>query len=156
MYDKFYSVSALTSTKNAHLQVVLIGTLISVDQYLNVKLKGIRVADEKAHPQLGCMKNCFIRGSAVRYVYFIFTCQLWMIYCRHIQVHPDTCVRSRHGITSRCREERKYGSVELQIHMYLFLTILCPVCQSQSRLKIVHSILYLMVISALNFFPSIK
>eukprot|EP01035_Chromulina_nebulosa_P028505 gene28505-37631_t len=49
-------------------QVVLIGTLISVDQYLNVKLKAIRVADEKAHPQLGCMKNCFIRGSAVRYI----------------------------------------------------------------------------------------
>jgi U6 snRNA-associated Sm-like protein LSm2 len=46
--------------------VVITGILLSVDQYLNVKLKQINVVDADAHPQLASMKNCFIRGSAVR------------------------------------------------------------------------------------------
>ena len=48
----------------------LSGTLHSVDQYLNVKLEGVAVAEGGAdiYPQLVAVKNCFIRGSVVRYV----------------------------------------------------------------------------------------
>jgi U6 snRNA-associated Sm-like protein LSm2 len=48
--------------------VVMTGVLLSVDQYLNVKLKNVSVVNASAHPQLAAMKNCFIRGSAVRYL----------------------------------------------------------------------------------------
>mmetsp|Transcript_529 Transcript_529/g.1065 ORF Transcript_529/g.1065 Transcript_529/m.1065 type:complete len:94 (+) Transcript_529:64-345(+) len=48
--------------------VVITGVLLSVDQYLNVKLKDVQVVNSDAHPQLAALKNCFIRGSAVRYV----------------------------------------------------------------------------------------
>jgi U6 snRNA-associated Sm-like protein LSm2 len=46
--------------------VVLMGTLVSVDQYLNVKLANVKVVDTDRYPQLAAMKNCFIRGSVVR------------------------------------------------------------------------------------------
>ncbi len=46
--------------------IVMTGLLVSVDQYLNVKLKNVNVVDAHNHPQLAAMKNCFIRGSAVR------------------------------------------------------------------------------------------
>ena len=52
--------------------VVMTGVLLSVDQYLNVKLKNVAVVNASAHPQLAAMKNCFIRGSAVRYGLFSF------------------------------------------------------------------------------------
>ena len=52
--------------------VVLIGTLVSVDQYLNAKLKGIKAVNAEKHPQLVCMKNCFIRGSAIRFDSFSY------------------------------------------------------------------------------------
>lgn len=64
---KFFRKSRLFYYKLTNLQVVIIGTLVSVDQYLNVKLKQVKVVDSIAHPQLLSMKNCFIRGSAVRY-----------------------------------------------------------------------------------------
>lgn len=69
------------------------GTLHSVDQYLNVKLNNVRVINEQKYPHMvwfssarsnSCqlqlvgplktsslqmsVKNCFIRGSVVRYV----------------------------------------------------------------------------------------
>ncbi|KAK6780700.1 hypothetical protein RDI58_022884 [Solanum bulbocastanum] len=62
------------------------GTLHSVDQYLNIKLENTRVVDEDKYPHMEPMKmkmeaekrsekhdvrsvrNCFIRGSVVRYV----------------------------------------------------------------------------------------
>ena len=46
----------------------LIGTLHSVDQYLNIKLMGSRVLDQNRFPQLASVKTCFIRGSVIRYV----------------------------------------------------------------------------------------
>lgn len=52
--------------------VVMTGVLLSVDQYLNVKLKNVAVVNASAHPQLAAMKNCFIRGSAVRYSFISF------------------------------------------------------------------------------------
>lgn len=61
------------------------GTLKSVDQcvrprapsppmltrpprFLNIRLDGITVLDEARHPHMMAVKNCFIRGSVVRYV----------------------------------------------------------------------------------------
>ncbi|XP_072113499.1 smx5 isoform X1 [Mobula birostris] len=58
------------------------GTLHSVDQYLNIKLTDISVTDPEKYPHMGLflflhvdyspfqlsVKNCFIRGSVVRYV----------------------------------------------------------------------------------------
>lgn len=48
--------------------VVLRGTLHSVDQYLNVKLLQVAVVDKEKYPQLTTLKSCFIRGSVVRYI----------------------------------------------------------------------------------------
>lgn len=45
------------------------GTLVSVDQFLNIKLDDIKVTDETRYPHLISVKNCFIRGSVVRYVH---------------------------------------------------------------------------------------
>ncbi|PIK56864.1 putative U6 snRNA-associated Sm-like protein LSm2 [Apostichopus japonicus] len=42
------------------------GTLHSVDQFLNIKLTEITVTDPDKYPHMS--KNCFIRGSVVRYV----------------------------------------------------------------------------------------
>ncbi|CAD7002734.1 unnamed protein product [Ceratitis capitata] len=44
------------------------GTLHSVDQYLNIKLTDINVTDPDKYPHMLSVKNCFIRGSVVRYV----------------------------------------------------------------------------------------
>lgn len=49
------------------------GVLHSVDQYLNIKLAGIRVADPARHPHMASVRNCFIRGSVVRYVVVRFS-----------------------------------------------------------------------------------
>ena len=45
------------------------GTLTSVDQFLNVKLDNISVPDPDKYPQFLSIKNCFIRGSVVRYIH---------------------------------------------------------------------------------------
>jgi small nuclear ribonucleoprotein (snRNP)-like protein len=44
------------------------GTLHSVDQYLNIKLNNIRVVNQQKYPHMLSVRNCFIRGSVVRYV----------------------------------------------------------------------------------------
>jgi U6 snRNA-associated Sm-like protein LSm2 len=44
------------------------GTLVSVDQYLNIKLERVKVIDEEKHPHMRSVKDCFVRGSVVRYV----------------------------------------------------------------------------------------
>lgn len=44
------------------------GTLDSVDQYLNVKLNDISVPDPDKYPHMLSVRNCFIRGSVIRYV----------------------------------------------------------------------------------------
>ncbi|KAL5263412.1 hypothetical protein ACHWQZ_G008698 [Mnemiopsis leidyi] len=43
------------------------GTLHSVDQFLNIKLTDISVSDSDKYPHMLSVKNCFIRGSVVRY-----------------------------------------------------------------------------------------
>ena len=49
--------------------VIIRGTLQSVDQYLNVKLSDIEIDNPEKYPHLVSLKNCFIRGSVVRYVH---------------------------------------------------------------------------------------
>lgn len=44
------------------------GTLHSVDQFLNIKLNDISVPDPDKYPHMLSVKNCFIRGSVIRYV----------------------------------------------------------------------------------------
>ncbi|KAF9024835.1 U6 snRNA-associated Sm-like protein LSm2 [Hymenopellis radicata] len=44
------------------------GVLKSVDQFLNIRLDNIQVLDAARHPHMMAVKNCFIRGSVVRYV----------------------------------------------------------------------------------------
>ncbi|XP_058077828.1 sm-like protein LSM2 [Magnolia sinica] len=48
--------------------LAITGTLHSVDQYLNIKLENTRVVDEHKYPHMMSVRNCFIRGSVVRYV----------------------------------------------------------------------------------------
>jgi U6 snRNA-associated Sm-like protein LSm2 len=48
--------------------VVLTGTLHSVDQYLNVKLLNVKVVNPDQYPQLCSLQNTFVRGSVVRYI----------------------------------------------------------------------------------------
>ncbi|KAF2076474.1 hypothetical protein CYY_002214 [Polysphondylium violaceum] len=45
------------------------GLLQSVDQFLNIKLKDIKVNEEEKYPYMISVQNCFIRGSVVRYVH---------------------------------------------------------------------------------------
>eukprot|EP00794_Sanderia_malayensis_P015981 gene15981-17591_t len=40
----------------------------SVDQYLNMKLTEVSVTDPERYPHMLSVKNCFIRGSVIRYV----------------------------------------------------------------------------------------
>ncbi|KAI9303198.1 U6 snRNA-associated Sm-like protein LSm2-like protein [Cunninghamella echinulata] len=47
--------------------LAITGTLKSVDQFLNIKLDNIKVVDEERYPHMISVKNCFIRGSVVRY-----------------------------------------------------------------------------------------
>merc|ERR1712048_135373 len=44
------------------------GVLDSVDQFLNIKLTDISVTDPERYPHMLSVKNCFLRGSVVRYV----------------------------------------------------------------------------------------
>mmetsp|Transcript_12428 Transcript_12428/g.18809 ORF Transcript_12428/g.18809 Transcript_12428/m.18809 type:complete len:93 (-) Transcript_12428:88-366(-) len=48
--------------------VSITGTLLSVDQYLNIKITDVQVVNPDKHPQLIPLKSCFIRGSVVRYI----------------------------------------------------------------------------------------
>lgn len=50
--------------------LVIHGILHSVDQFLNIRLTDVRATDIKEHPYIMSVKNCFIRGSVVRYVEF--------------------------------------------------------------------------------------
>ncbi|KAI8365478.1 hypothetical protein EDC96DRAFT_509868 [Choanephora cucurbitarum] len=48
--------------------LAITGILKSVDQFLNIRLDDIKVVDEERYPHMISVKNCFIRGSVVRYV----------------------------------------------------------------------------------------
>jgi len=44
------------------------GTVHSIDQYLNIKLNKIQVKDPELYPHMLSVRNCFVRGSVVRYI----------------------------------------------------------------------------------------
>jgi U6 snRNA-associated Sm-like protein LSm2 len=47
------------------------GQLQSVDQYLNVKLTNVSVDNPEKYPHLVSLRNCFVRGSVVRYIHLL-------------------------------------------------------------------------------------
>lgn len=97
-YSYFKTLTGREVTVELKNDVAITGTLHSVDQYLNVKLNGVRVAAPEKHPQvrgrrggwlvgrpakknhdlekqtthlptqLAAVRNVFIRGSVVRYI----------------------------------------------------------------------------------------
>ncbi|PSN58021.1 hypothetical protein C0J52_02023 [Blattella germanica] len=70
--DLFYSFFKSLVGKDVVVELKndlsICGTLHSVDQYLNIKLTDISVTDPDKYPHMLSVKNCFIRGSVVRYV----------------------------------------------------------------------------------------
>ncbi|KXS13756.1 U6 snRNA-associated Sm-like protein LSm2 [Gonapodya prolifera JEL478] len=67
-YSFFKTLVGKTVTVELKNDLALSGTLVSVDQYLNIKLDAVSVQDEQKFPHMMAVKNCFIRGSVVRYV----------------------------------------------------------------------------------------
>eukprot|EP01059_Diplonema_ambulator_P006907 TRINITY_DN1647_c0_g1_i1.p1 TRINITY_DN1647_c0_g1~~TRINITY_DN1647_c0_g1_i1.p1 ORF type:complete len:122 (+),score=20.89 TRINITY_DN1647_c0_g1_i1:1894-2259(+) len=62
--EKKGNVDVIVELKNG---MALRGVLVSVDQYLNLKLGNVHV-DQKKYPQMAAVKICFIRGSVIRYI----------------------------------------------------------------------------------------
>ncbi|KAK9767452.1 U6 snRNA-associated Sm-like protein LSm2 [Basidiobolus ranarum] len=67
-YSFFKTLVGQTVTVELKNDLAIIGVLVSVDQFLNIKLDNIQVVDEARYPHMIAVKNCFIRGSVVRYV----------------------------------------------------------------------------------------
>ncbi|KAI9217343.1 U6 snRNA-associated Sm-like protein LSm2-like protein [Blastocladiella britannica] len=67
-YSFFKSLVGKEVTVELKNDLCMIGTLQSVDQFLNIKLDNARASDAKRYPHVMTLKNCFIRGSVVRYV----------------------------------------------------------------------------------------
>lgn len=67
-YSVFKTLIGQEVTVELKNDLAIRGVLESVDQFLNLKLDQTRVEDEERHPHLRSVKNCFLRGSVVRYV----------------------------------------------------------------------------------------
>merc|ERR1712156_1092687 len=67
-YSFFKSLVGKEVTVELKNDLGITGMLHSVDQYLNIKLQDIYVTCPEKYPHLLSVKNCFIRGSVVRYV----------------------------------------------------------------------------------------
>ena len=69
-YNKTRCHSSLThaTLSRARADLAIRGTLHSVDQYLNIKLLGISVEDAANFPHMQSVKDCFVRGSVIKYV----------------------------------------------------------------------------------------
>ncbi|KAL6076238.1 U6 snRNA-associated Sm-like protein LSm2 [Balamuthia mandrillaris] len=67
-YSFFKSLVGKEVTVELKNDLAIRGILHSVDQYLNIKLEDISVVDEEKYPHMLSVRNCFIRGSVVRYV----------------------------------------------------------------------------------------
>lgn len=63
-----------TVTVELKNDVCITGRVHSIDQYLNIKLHDISVANAELYPHLLSVKNCFIRGSVVRYIQLPVEC----------------------------------------------------------------------------------
>lgn len=60
-----------TVTVELKNDVAITGQLQSVDQYLNVKLANVSIEEPEKYPHLVSLKNCFVRGSVVRYIHIM-------------------------------------------------------------------------------------
>ncbi|OCF78093.1 U6 snRNA-associated Sm-like protein LSm2 [Kwoniella mangroviensis CBS 8886] len=49
-------------------RISLLTCIPELYRFLNIRLDGISVEDPERHPHMLAVKNCFIRGSVVRYV----------------------------------------------------------------------------------------
>jgi len=67
-YSYFKTLVGKEVTVELKNDLAIQGTLHSVDQYLNIKLHNTRVVNEQKYPHMMSVRNCFIRGSVVRYV----------------------------------------------------------------------------------------
>ncbi|CAG8467686.1 7490_t:CDS:2 [Paraglomus brasilianum] len=67
-YSFFKTLVGQVVTVELKNDLAITGALVSVDQFLNIKLDNIRVVDQQKYPHMMAVKNCFIRGSVVRYV----------------------------------------------------------------------------------------
>ncbi|KAK9789766.1 hypothetical protein WJX73_006087 [Symbiochloris irregularis] len=67
-YSYFKTLVGKEVTVELKNDLAITGTLHSVDQYLNVKLHSVKVTNETKYPHMLSVRNCFIRGSVVRYV----------------------------------------------------------------------------------------
>lgn len=67
-YSFFKTVVGKEVSVELKNDLIVRGTLHSVDQFLNIRLTDVRAADDHQHPYIMSVKNCFIRGSVVRYV----------------------------------------------------------------------------------------
>jgi U6 snRNA-associated Sm-like protein LSm2 len=68
-YSFFKTLIGKQITVELKNDLCIMGTLHSVDQYLNLKLTDVSTQDEEKYPHLMSVKTCFIRGSVVRYVH---------------------------------------------------------------------------------------
>eukprot|EP01054_Gregarina_sp_Poly1_P008961 Gregarina_sp_Poly_1__8960@NODE_543_length_7587_cov_73_728590_g430_i0_p9_GENE_NODE_543_length_7587_cov_73_728590_g430_i0NODE_543_length_7587_cov_73_728590_g430_i0_p9_ORF_typecomplete_len108_score12_00LSM/PF01423_22/3_8e14Hfq/PF17209_3/0_034SMATX/PF14438_6/0_034_NODE_543_length_7587_cov_73_728590_g430_i037114034 len=67
-FQSFVGKNAFVTVELKHgLQIT--GCLHAVDQYLNIKLVNVTIADPERFPQLVSLKTCFIRGSVIRYIH---------------------------------------------------------------------------------------
>ena len=67
-YSYFKTLVGKEVTVELKNDLTITGVLHSVDQYLNIKLTKIKVANEEKYPHMMSVNNCFVRGSVVRYI----------------------------------------------------------------------------------------
>lgn len=67
-YSYFKTLVGKQVTVELKNDLAIKGTLHSVDQYLNIKLHNTQVVNQQKYPHMMSVRNCFIRGSVVRYV----------------------------------------------------------------------------------------
>ncbi|MEW5312596.1 MAG: hypothetical protein WDW38_004220 [Sanguina aurantia] len=67
-YSYFKTLVGKEVTVELKNDLAITGTLHSVDQFLNIKLTNTRVVNEAKFPHMLSVRNCFVRGSVVRYV----------------------------------------------------------------------------------------
>ena len=73
-YSFFKTLTNNEVTVELKNDVSITGRVHSIDQYLNIKLEDISVANAELYPHLLSVKNCFIRGSVVRYIQLPVQC----------------------------------------------------------------------------------
>eukprot|EP00887_Chlorella_sp_A99_P006251 scaffold3.g6251.t1 len=67
-YSYFKTLVGKEITVELKNDLAITGMLHSVDQYLNIKLSNIKVVNAAKYPHMLSVRNCFVRGSVVRYV----------------------------------------------------------------------------------------